>query len=748
MNLTVVLYYGFMHKLRRRIIEDMKKILFLCGLLFLTLIGCKKQQVVENVNDDFSWKEDGLRYEEHMDYKVGQQLEYSETECVSIADSLENVTYSERYISKHFEGASRYCFYSFLTDLGWRYYLEIYNAEKDETSLVNLLANSKKYHGPIIFSDSVKGGMHTVILEDVSYSTNDFWLLKFESNGNLLTEVKISEDYRDILCRTDAWWCDQQGNMYLRCEERTKIVQYDAEGTKIGCFETKNVDSKIDIAFHSEDNNILFVENDILNECTYLWWVDEGKRVDLVTIPETNIVQFTMKNNGTFIYSHNNIIIQWSAITGERIPLFRYLESNIPEPDGLFEYTEHIACGDNNEYYVYVVRRDIEQVYKLSSTRDSEEKNCVTIVDMTGGGGLYISSATKKYNLEHKSIDIQYKTVPGDEDDAWNQIMAEFVAEDGPDMILAWAGEERIKSLYEKNVLLKLDDYLSEEINSNLFDGVKVAGSFDGKLYGVGFGGYPIVLVCANSLWDKDTWTVEDIINISSKNKQLEGLCLPPSNQRTKQFDLRFSVCYHMGNMASLCKNDMYLFGEILNVINSMGSEISYRESEKAELLKEEKILAVVEDFSSISQYFDIKEKYGDDCHFMGFVGQEEYSGYWSSLPLLFVNKNSKKLEAISEYLNYLLAVDNLKDFPGIPVRKDNCLREINKINYDNHLSREDVDEIISSFNNLGPLFGKDTPIVNIITEETETFFSGAKQVEKVIETISNRTQLLYDEQQ
>ena len=86
------------------------------------------------------------------------------------------------------------------------------------------------------------------------------------------------------------------------------------------------------------------------------------------------------------------------------------------------------------------------------------------------------------------------------------------------------AGDERIRTLWEKGLLANLDDYVSADVKEMIFPGILQSGSVDGNWLGLAWEGSPWVLVTSNALWKEEHWDLGDVERIVQEHPEMETL--------------------------------------------------------------------------------------------------------------------------------------------------------------------------------------------------------------------------------
>ena len=157
-------------------------------------------------------------------------------------------------------------------------------------------------------------------------------------------------------------------------------------------------------------------------------------------------------------------------------------------------------------------------------------------------------------------------------------------------------------------------------------------------------------------------------------------------------------------------------------------------------------------------------QEYSEDCHYVGYPGQENYVGYWSPYCVLLVNKNSPYKERIGEFLEYMLESETQNSASDAIGVMESVTR--NNIYYDEFASTPGwmyrnwrggisiqkpdgstyLEELVDVLKNLGPKRYLPNAVRTIIREEARAYYDGERSLDRTVEIIDNRVQLYLDE--
>lgn len=399
------------------------------------------------------------------------------------------------------------------------------------------------------------------------------------------------------------------------------------------------------------------------------------------------------------------------------------------------------------------------------------------IANFLGGMPMYLNASISAYNGEHSENKLKqcYEALSGE--DLWERVSADFVQGEGPDLICMSAGDERIRTLWEKGLLANLDDYVSVDVKEMIFPGILQSGSVDGNWVGLAWEGSPWVLVTSNALWKEEHWDLGDVERIVQEHPEMETLFVNADVYLTKgesspEVNARFlfgNVEKYVDRERGTCDFENEEFIAALKLLKRFRKTELPREELPA-YLKGGRNLATFMRFTFPEAFTETLQNYNaDQCHFVGMVGQESAVGEWTNVKLVLVNSKAKHQDAIREFLNLLLEYDqNGGSDMAIAVREDIIRKRViydengpewaggagwyyqvgkneyggmGTVCFSGPNGENLIEDYISLLKNLGPC-PVDDSISDIVEEEVENYMGSNKSAEETARTIQNRVQL------
>jgi len=471
---------------------------------------------------------------------------------------------------------------------------------------------------------------------------------------------------------------------------------------------------------------------------------------------QTYVWHFTMEADGKLYYSERSKLWCLDTDTDKPTEIFNYLASDIP--DGYQEHVEHVSIAENGEIILYVKKGGEIEIHVLSDKEEEAEEK-ITVLDIRGSN--YLQSCAAEYSRTEAEIPIQYKKASGEKEDIWTRTMAEFAAGKGPDILCISADDEYVQILQDKGILADLSTLISGEIKDQIFPGILEVGTVDSTWVGVCPEAMAFTYVTSEKHWNQRVWDTEDILKVIKMNHELEGIYVFSNGKASPEENLLFMLGASMdkipfGNFAD------ERFREVLTHAKNFGKS---KEATKdvADLVREGGCISAAVSIYNAHDFVSAMEQYGDQCRFMGFPGQGDCVGSWLGTYLIVVNKSSEHLEEIGEFLEYVLSEEQQSSIIGFLGVREDVVR--NSLFYDKYVEKwlfatpmgggwgfekpdgsTYIEEYVEFLRGLGPWPIKNTPIREIIEQETEKYFNDVYDLDRTIEVIDNRVKLYLDE--
>lgn len=519
--------------------------------------------------------------------------------------------------------------------------------------------------------------------------------------------------------------------------------------------------------FHLTDGRTVISRWDEAGQVSVLNWFDGEKAGQEIGRLEDNLSALCLGEEGILYCLTGDSLISWDVEKNLKEEIFRLNENGVVfSADSELFLTgdgDLMLCRMNGGEILAYVLTDEEIVY------DAELRlSCVSNL----GESRYLSKYAANYAHAAGGLPVvMEKEQEKYQEDYRNRIFAELAAGKGPDIL--YLSKEDLLLLAEKGVLCDLSDMIPEDIKNVMIPAALELGVIDGKM--VGF--VPRLeftsLITSNRIWGDESWSLDEFLEAAESGEDWEIMIyylgselsasalldmLISDVDNTSLLDLEQGVSYFNSDafvrILELCKKsyqnrNAWIDGE-----------------ERAEMLKEGRVMAEWRFVTDLSSFSRIMDSYGEDCNFVGYPA-EGGSGNYARAEYLAVNANAVHMDEIKKFFTYLLDYD--RQFAvddGCSVRldviRDSVLwnpeqgyRMRISDNPDQMLVRELatkpdgttwLEEYLAFVENCRPEPVMPEPISMIVAEEAAAYFEGDRNAAETADIIHNRVQNYLDE--
>lgn len=569
------------------------------------------------------------------------------------------------------------------------------------------------------------------------------------------------------------WDC--QGYFYMTSGAGEAVYVADAAGNLLESWETSKGQTILSKCKSPEGILIWEKEEYEADSITYFYYGPEGMQV-LYEGTYDFVTKRAMNSYGELIFIFQSALVRWNASNGtyERIYFGTGMDSN-----------NYVAMLQNSKGEVILITDEGSNVsatvYSLSGPAQTTELTLWVqgVYDYTTQS--YINEFVRK----HPGVTVKVQEVDFNNKDAeWTRLLADLSAGKGPDLFLIDRPEMLI--LQEKGVLADLSEVLGKELESNIFPGVLDNGRVDGKLYGMTYNANYWTLMVSEDAWNKETWTIEDAIQVMEGQAQ-KGMPLEAFQAQWTQdggqtpMGIFVNLTFDLENSSFLdlekgeCYFDTKEFCRLLEVCKKYGSE-NVQAMNFIDLDRKAEVRQYVQDgyaltysglHTTLPEFSEDMAYFEDNYHCVGYPTNGDCGSYWMCSHMLAVNVQAKGREIIDELLQYLYSKEcqmNSLANSGIIVRRDLLANSVvehvdwtdKPVQYLNngHLpeleTKPDGSTYLEEYLELldscvaKPAGAED--IEDILQEEIPAFFHDDKDAETVAEIVQRRVQLYLDE--
>lgn len=645
-----------------------------------------------------------------------------------------------------------------------------------------------------------QGNLYTVenewnTSEDMSSSTEKYFLCKYDAQGNSLLEQEITDKIvsDDGYGYVNSFVVDAQGRFYATADD--KIHLFDAEGKYQGEILTEG--NWIQNMGTGKDGKVYVTYYDSMSET-------RGYILAEVSFESRNLGQsyqnFPNSNGngrlvtgieGDFLVNDGSRVYEYDMETQAATELFNWLDSDI---NG--SYVNYVGVLENGKVFAAINdwntnKTELATLTK-TSTAELPKKIQVTV------GTLYddqsLQAAAVSFNKKSDTYRINIKTYIDQNnwtETAWqdgvNRLNNDIISGSNcPDILdlstlnitqlSAKGALEDLSPYMEKSTVISKDDFVESVVNAYTFDGklVCVPSSFSmstlvGKTADVG---------------TEMGWTMEEMIAYAQEHPEAE-IFDNASKTTMMYYFLSFNQDQFIDWTTGECKFESEEFKNLLNFISEFPDEIDWEEDDRStptklqagEVLLE---LADIYQLNSIQQY---DAMFNEPVTFIGYPNANGDSGcYLTGSQMYAIASKSQNKDGAWAFIEAFLAEGTDMFSFGFPSKKadlEAMVAEETKVEYltDENgnqildeegnpiilnsgggfgygdweytyhvVTQEEADRALELINVAQPAFAANQEILTIVQEEAEAFFQGQKSVDDVAGIIQNRVKVYVNE--
>ena len=349
-----------------------------------------------------------------------------------------------------------------------------------------------------------------------------------------------------------------------------------------------------------------------------------------------------------------------------------------------------LLCDKEGGLAICAVSTDHPVVYLLTDQEETTEREEIRMVRFGFYGPLFwradewsAKSDTYRIVKEEVSLEEEKKTkLMSELIQMWEPLrtrtMAELVSGQGPELMIVT--EDDMHVLAEKGALMDLSALIPEDIQEQLLPGVRQIGTVDGQWVGITDVVYCHTLMTADSLWGGDDWTVSELLDLADSRDDWGDWILsfyitkPNSNWL---FEWGFATSMGDSPFLDLENGVSYFNGEefirALEFCKKYGQPSNAAVEDYGELyqmlLEEKSIAQGVYLYDGLHSFSKQMASY-ENCHIVGYPGETGSGNYMYADSFLVVNADAEHVDAIRDYIAYLLDYETQLGSSN-PVRRD-----------------------------------------------------------------------------
>ncbi len=561
--------------------------------------------------------------------------------------------------------------------------------------------------------------------------------------------------------------CDAEGNIYIRDNKWRALYVFDREGSLLMEYQGEESDN-IRPPFTMPSGELIFpIYNSEEKVCRLVRLDTEQKKEHIVSSFESYPIESVYGVQGNDIYYEAwEGIVKWDISSGERTLVYAFDQD----------------CISRRYRTMLVLREGQAPVLRMYGTVNGEAEDwLVTLVEET----VKPRDTVRVAGLTETSFDLRgcastafrkyrnntfvYETYEkGGKEDYRTGIFAELAAGGGPDILFVSLQDMRL--LQEQGYLRDLRSILSQDYLNRILLNVIQLGTVNDTLTGLAPLMSTNTAVTLREVWNPDTWTLEDLMDLMEEGEFTEIFC--------------------QGFSGAFCQMNLGCDSEsVIRALTEFGLEnsalVDWEIGEShfnSELFN--RMLYMAKNYSGVpfgqeiwlgvggcpvklgglalNDFNELYDQYGEDYHVTGLPTGTGNNSYLSCEGVLVVNAASLNLDAVvsffecllrDEFQNvHLLNTSILKISPeDIEYREEGGERKAYwkdqelRIKEDGTTTFDDYAAYLESCVP-SPIIAEEDIIKSIVWEEAEAYINGDKSAEEVAGIIHSRVQLYLDE--
>ena len=733
--------------------------------------------------------------------------ENSSKAAVDIADAYTSDTFIFENIPAVFAAASKdniVYFYSYEYPPGFKigdefdygeakpaiYYLDIDSDDPKMTKMpfdialtgsVSSMAVNDDLSIDLAVSDFDYSGIDFDDAEAVASAPGDIYVIRLDKDGNEISRIMVTDDLRDTdymypqnlttdadgriyLTNTNTVYSwDKQGKLLFKIPVNTYTLQLsrNRSGDKIYCSWVANGTIQTQVAVIDPVSGTLGQSHDLAGNSAL--GLAPGLSGDLLFASQTGAYDYDIDNrryDEVFDWIDVDIAVDWSgtllSLSGGRIGWF------------------------DNTYPDGGARLNIIRPYRDDEARPETE------TFLLGGIELYLTffdQAVMDFNLSQSKYRIEIKKygTDGDIEAGINQLNLDIVNGKGPDIIMLPA-RFSMDIFAQKGVLTDLYPFIESDSEIELKDlqeNVIKAHDSGGQLFGLPLSfDIRTVIAAKSELSDISGWNLDEMIDYASSRMPENTVFEDHSKSGV------FSLCLFangdalvdwMGEESSI-KRDLLL--KMLHFADQFTPDhlYSYDGNLMGRIQNDEQVKLLPMNVSDYTSHQFNMTIFGKQVTYPGYPADDGYGNIIRSATVMAINSGCRDKEAAWEFIRSMLSVEfqtshAIINFPILKSAQEIKINKAMEVVYydDNGIKREepvstfswsgsddlievyastenDIQTIRDLINSANKIRIFDRQINDIVMEEAQSFFSGNKSAEEVVDIIENRIRIYVNE--
>lgn len=320
--------------------------------------------------------------------------------------------------------------------------------------------------------------------------------------------------------------CDGKGNTYVLASREkagyTSVHLFDRSGKMILEYRGEQFQS-VNEPLRTGEGELVFPVWDSRNrQYEYLWADTEGGEMRSLargdTFTQSIFQMYGMRGDDIYYNRANKEIVKWNIENGSRTRVLDLPKNGLAAGMQIQmalgkEWNQPILClmdtSHGKEWLVPLTDEEIpeQEIVRLAALVKSPYSAETPVADS-------VSTAASD------NRDFLYRYEDDTTEESRTRVLADLSSGNGPDLM--YVSLEDMRILEEKGALLDMGELLPEARVQEMLPGAVEIGTVNGKLVGIPVNVQAGTLMVSRDTWSKDSWTLEDLIDLMESG-ELEG---------------------------------------------------------------------------------------------------------------------------------------------------------------------------------------------------------------------------------
>lgn len=637
------------------------------------------------------------------------------------------------------------------------------------------------------FTADAAGNIYSIMYEYPSYEEGDtkdrVYLVSYGADGSELWKTQLNENVSEgEYFYVASIFCDDNNQVIVDSSRGIEI--YDQQGNPVKMIEKTNADESRLVRIR--DGKFAVTSSDGSSASIQPVDIQSGTFGEKTTLPFNYFRYMIMNGLHYDMYLSDDYgIYGYNIGDAELTKVMDHISSDFSS-----NYLYQACFLDENTFVAYYYDDEGVQLSKFEkvSAEDVVDKQELTL------GCYYINQDVKQKLIEFNKTSDQYKIyikdyatydTMDDYTQGLTRLNADIVSGEVPDIMLL-NSQMPVESYIAKGVFANLNEFFEKDSQlkkEDLLENVLNALSTGDDLYRIA-PSFSVTSFAAKTadVGEEPGWTMDEAMALMATKPEGTQLLSEMTSSSFMYYTMWICGQEYVNWDSGECYFDTDGFKKILEYANSLPREIDYTGVIDDETYWQEmetqyrngKTILSLQYLSGFRDYVYAKQAtFGEDITFIGFPVEEGMGGCLNINQTMAISATGKNQDAAWEFVKSFFTEeyqDNLGyDFP-VRISSMKKLEEKswekpynidengNKQEYDDYiyvggvevpvvpLTKEESAKVLDYIMSLDTLCTYNEALNNIITEETESYFSGQKSVDEVVKIIQSRAQIYVSE--